>query len=295
MNKPKQMMAFDRFEITGQGYKFHDEDSQFDEIAEEEIHGDPLQDLKNCLFCSTRLLKEKNEVFLEDSHREYCLWYCRNCRFWQVRIYSDRCRRCIPPPDHWAYLSKLRSFTSSLPEGCNSELAMYIRSHPEFLHSCNPTHFEKIVADVFRANFTSAEVLHVGQPQDGGVDILLIDTNQEQWLIQVKRRASENSIEGVKTIRDLLGAMVVEGVNKGIVVSTANRFSRYALRAVARACAGRYCMKIHLVDSGIFNKMLDPILPDRPWLQPISQLDDEIASYLADRIPSDNQLHIPFP
>ena len=54
-------------------------------------------------------------------------------------------------------------------------------------------------------------------------------------------------------------------------------------------------MTVQLVDSGIFNKMLDPILPDRPWLLPISQLDEELAGYLADRIPSDNQLEIPFP
>ena len=296
MSKPKQMMAFDRFELTGSGYIFHDDDDpDFDDTTEEEIPGHPLYDLKKCSYCSTKLLKVKDEITPEDSHREYCLWYCRNCRFWQLHLYSDPYRACIPPADHWAYFSKLREFNKNLPDGCSEELAVHIRARPNLLYSFNPTHFEEFVADVFRANYANAEVLHVGQPQDGGVDVLLIDVEKEQWLIQVKRRGSPNRTEGVSTIRDMLGAMVVEGVGRGVVVSTANRFSRNAIQAAARAKVGQYRMTVELVDSGIFNKMLDPILPDRPWLQPINQLDEELAGYLADRIPSDNQLEIPFP
>ena len=296
MSTPKQMMAYDRFELTSSGYIFHDDDDpDFDETTEEEIPGHPLYDLKKCLYCSTKLLKVEDEVYQKDSHREYCLWYCRNCRFWQAHLYSDPHLACMPPPDHCAYFSKLRKFNKDLPEGCNTELASYIRSHPDFLHSCDPTHFEKIVTDVFRANYTNAEVLHVGRPRDGGVDVLLIDAEKEEWLIQVKRRKSQNSTEGVSTIRNILGVMTVKDVYKGIVVSTAKRFSRDAIQEAAKAKEGRSRMTVQLVDGGIFNKMLDPILPDRPWLLPISQLDEELAGYLADRIPSDNQLEIPFP
>ena len=293
VSAPKQMVAYDRFKIIGRGYTIHDDRDGFDEAFEEEIPWNPLQDRKNCAYCSTKLLKVEDGIFRLSSHREYCLWYCRNCRFWQARLYSDRFMRHTPP-DHWAYISKLREFNTNLPEGCNAELALYIRSHPDFLYSCDPTHFEKIVADVFRANYTNAEVLHVGQPKDGGVDVLLINAEKEQWLIQVKRRGSQNSTEGVSTIRDMLGAMIVEGVHRGIVVSTANRFSRDAIQAVAKAKAGPYRMNIRLVDSGLFNKMLAPILPDRPWLLPISEFNPKFTENLMDRIPSDNQLEIPF-
>ena len=164
------------------------------------------------------------------------------------------------------------------------------RQHPDLLHSFNTTRFEKFVADVFRANYTNAEVLHIGKPGDGGIDVLLIETGSEQWLIQVKRRGSQKSSEGVSTIRDILGAMVVKGVNKGIVVSTVERFSPKARQDAVKAKTGPFGMTVELVDKGIFNKMLDPILPDRPWLDPISQFDWELAQHLADRIPSDNQL-----
>ena len=169
---------------------------------------------------------------------------------------------------------------------------MYIRRHPNFLHSCDPKGFEKFVADVFRANYTNAEVLHVGKPSDGGIDVLLIDAEKGKWLIQVKRRGFQKPSEEVKTIRDILGAMHLAEARVGIVVSTAGRFSRPAQDAAVKAGEVRNPMTVHLVDKGIFNKMLDPILPDRPWLHPISEVDEEIAKYLADQIPSDNQLYL---
>ena len=289
-SKPKQMATYDRFALTGSGYIPHDDNGDFDE--EEVINGDPLQDLKNCTYCSTELLKVEDEVIQKSSHRQYCLWYCRNCRFWQARLYSDPFRSCMPPPDYWAYISKLREF-NPIPEGCDAELALHIRLNPDLLHSFDPIHFEKFVADVFRANYTNAEVLHVGKPYDGGVDVLLIDDSKEQWLIQVKRRKSKNHSEGIDTIRNVLGAMHLNGVRRGIVVSTAKQFSKYARQGAGRAKAGEYPMIIQLVDKEIFNKMLDPILPDRPWLLPISELDTDLARYLEDQIPSDNRLEVP--
>ena len=289
MNKPKQMTAYDRFEVTSDGYILYD-DAYCSGESEETIYENPLSDIKKCAYCSTQLVKIENETILENSHRDYCLWYCQNCRFWQARTYSDTFGSCMPPPDYWAYVSKLREFNPDLPEGCRIELAMHIRQHPDLLHSFNPTYFEKFVADVFRANYMNAEVVHVGGPGDGGVDVLLIDVGKEQWFIQVKRRGSQKSSEEVSTIREILGAMFVEGVRTGIVVSTVERFSPDAQQIVAKA--KKRGVTVHLVDKGIFNKMLDPVLPDRPWLDPISEVDKAIASYLADQIPSDNQLYL---
>ncbi len=293
-NKPKQMTAYDKFEITSDGCILHD-DAYCNGEVEETFYENPIQDLESCTYCSTELLKLENESLQEDMHRDYCLWYCDKCCFWQARIYSAF-RACMPPPDNWAYVSKLREFDGNLPEGCNDELALHIRSNPDLLHSFNPKRLEKFVADVFRANYTHAEVLHVGKPGDGGVDVLLIDADREQWLIQVKCRGSQKSSEGVKAIRDILGAMHLREARIGIVISTAERFSRPAQEAAFKAGKVRNPVTIRLVDKGIFNKMLDPVLPDRPWLHPISEVDEEIANYLADQIPSDsgndNQLYL---
>ena len=290
-NKPKQMAAYDRFEIRGDEEYILYDDAYHAGEHEETICKNPLQDIENCSYCSTVLIKIENETLQESMHRDYCLWYCDYCRFWQARIYSAF-RACMPPPDNWAYISKLREFDTKLPEGCSEELALYIRRHPNFLHSCDPKGFEKFVADVFRANYTNAEVLHIGKPDDGGVDVLLIEAKGEQWLIQVKRRGSPSPSEGVGTIQDILGAMHLEEACIGIVVSTTKRFSQPAQKAAVKAGKVRNPVTIHLIDKDAFNRMLDPVLPDRPWLGPISEVDEEISSYLADQIPSDNQLYL---
>lgn len=294
VNKPKQMAAYDQLAITGEGYIPYDDNSGFDE--ENEIIGDiPLQNLGYCAYCATKLLRNEEEILQERSYRDHCLWYCQKCRFWQARVYSNPFFSCMPPPENWAYVSKLREFKGDLPECCDAELAAYIRRNPDVLHRYPPTRFEKLVADVFRANYVNAEVLHVGKPYDRGIDVMLIEADGKQWLIQVKRRESQNKAEGVSTIRDMLGAMVLAGTLQGVVVSTAPRFSREAQSAAAKA--RKHGMTVRLVDRGIFEKMLDPILPDRPWLQPISQVDSELAAHLAEQIPSDKQLDLfpPYP
>lgn len=288
-NKPKQMTAYDKFQIVSDEEYILCDDAYHSGEEEEIICENPLRDLEECAYCSTQLTKVENNTLEKEMHRDYCLWYCDYCRFWQARIYSAF-RACMPPPDNWAYISKLREFDTNLPEGCSEELALYIRRHPNFLHFCDPKGFEKFVADVFRANYTNAEVLHVGKPGDGGIDVLLIEAKGEQWLIQVKRRGSQKYSEGVSTIRDILGAMVVEGVRTGIVVSTADRFSRNAEQTATKA--KKHGMTVHLINKDSFNRMLDPVLPDRPWLYPISEVDEKISSYLADQIPSDNQLYL---
>lgn len=196
----------------------------------------------------------------------------------------------MPGPDNWAYISKLREFDVHFPNSCNSELASFIRRNPSILHSCNPKSLEKLVADIFRANYAQTEVIHVGKPDDGGVDVLLVDSDRQQWLIQVKRRESPKKSEGVSTIRNMLGTMLLEKSLNGIVVSTANQFSLRARQATVKA--GEIGMTVKLVDKGILNRMLDPILPDRPWLKPICELDNELGCRLAEQIDSDAQLRL---
>lgn len=289
MSKPKQMAAYDKFEITSEGYVLHD-DAYLSGEGEETIYKNPLSNLRNCAYCSTKLLKVEDDMFQERSRRDYCLWYCEYCRFWQARIYSDPFGECMPPPDHLAYVSKLREFDTELPIGCSEEVASYIRQNPNFLHSLDPKHFERLVTDVFQANYTNAEVTHVGRPKDGGVDVLFINAEKQEWLIQVKRRESPNRSENVGTIRSALGTMAAKGKRYGIVVSTAKKFSRYAIQEAVAAKEGLFRMTVLLVDKGILSRMLDPILPDRPWLDPIREVDQQIAKCLADKIPSDNQL-----
>src|SRR5262245_28028411 len=239
LGKPQPIVTYDKLEISDDVYIAHDNEFDGGKVLIKDPHRLLPPDFEKCTYCSTALVKVKDREYeQENGHlvRDYCLWYCRNCRFWQYRLYYDNSPGdCLPGPEHWVYVSKLREFESGLPECCNSELVSYIRRNPDFMHFCSPKYLEELVADVFRANFTNAEVMHIGKPDDGGVDVLFIDSEGQQWLIQVKRRETPKKAEGVSTIRNLLGAMVLEGALKGILVSTANQFSLRARQAAARA------------------------------------------------------------
>ncbi|MBD2580163.1 restriction endonuclease [Oscillatoria sp. FACHB-1406] len=150
----------------------------------------------------------------------------------------------------------------------------------------NPYRLETLVADIFKANHSHAEVIHVGKPHDGGVDVFFVDADQKQWLIQVKRREKANSTEPVETIRNLLGTMLLEGACHGIVVSTADRFSYQAYQAVNRA--EEVGMTVKLIDRGILNRMLEAVLPNVfPWLMSL------VNSYA--EFPADSFRKIPDP
>ena len=82
---------------------------------------------------------------------------------------------------------------------------MHIRRDTSRLHFVDPKRFEKFVADVFRANYTNAEVVHVGKPNDGGVDVLLIDAQEEQLIVQVKRAESNANLKRFARFETCLG------------------------------------------------------------------------------------------
>jgi hypothetical protein len=151
----------------------------------------------------------------------------------------------------------------------------------------NTRRFERLIADVFRRNYSGAEVTHVGRPDDGGVDVVLVEAGGRQWLIQAKRRESPNTSEGISTVRNLLGAMVLEGARYGVVVSTADHFSYRACQAVGRA--HKRGMVLQLVDKKAFDRLLEPLLPDRPWLSPVLKCFPAFGRHFAERIESERQ------
>lgn len=180
----------------------------------------------------------------------------------------------------------LKRFTKQLPDGCASELAQLLRRDPSKWHTMEPRTFERFVADVFRANHADAEVVHVGKPADGGVDVYFVDSGQE-WLIQVKRRESPTASEGVSTLRSLLGTLVLEGSMSGMIVSSADHFTYQAARAKDRATDLGFQLK--LIDRGILDRMLDLVLPDRPWLQFVRDDQPDWYDRFADAIPNRRQ------
>lgn len=83
---------------------------------------------------------------------------------------------------------------------------------------------ELLVQSVFREHF-NCEVIHVGKTNDGGIDLLLINS-ENPTIVQVKRRKKLKHTESVSGIRELIGATVLKESKNCIYVSTCSKFSK---------------------------------------------------------------------
>jgi hypothetical protein len=192
---------------------------------------------------------------------------CPSCGYWEFRTNRQ------DPEAGWYYCaaSKLNEYSEASAEVPVSELASYLKAHPQRIYNISPTALEKLVAQCFRSTKDYCEVMHVGQPSDGGVDVLLISWDKQKVLVQVKRRQTAERAESVSTLRNLLGAMVLEGALKGIIVSTADHFSLRTSQAAKRLYDdGTY--EIELRDCGRLRAMIDIVNDNRPWLQYLAEL-----------------------
>jgi len=221
-----------------------------------------------CAFCRMPMetptvrfpLKSSSDWEVE---RCYRLANCPNCCHWEFRG-GESTNKCMDAPTVVVAASVAKKLDTPLPKMCSAELALLLRRDPSLWHSMEPTRMERLVADIFRANYRNAEVFHVGKTGDLGIDVLFVDGGDEDWLIQVKRRESPCAAEGFDTLQRLLGTLVLEGKVRGIIATTAKKFSRQLLKQKHRAENRGYT--IELLDRGKLNQMLNPMLPNRPWL-----------------------------
>jgi hypothetical protein len=249
--------------------------------------------VRQCPYCSTGLFfarKAKRIRPNEEWIEEVVVGECPRCAYWHAMWYEDLGQGPFGGPTaEWeARIGKLAEFDDCLPDGCQSELARYLRAHPNKWHDLSPPRLETLVADIFRANYANSEVFHVGKPDDGGVDVVFVDSGRSRWLIQVKRRLAPMKGEGVETIRNLLGAMVLNECRCGIVVSTVDHFTYRAHEARNRAAEIGF--KLSFVDLGKLDRMLNSVLPSVEWLALVRDHKPEWVNELGSKIPDRHQL-----
>lgn len=180
---------------------------------------------------------------------------------------------------HGTYMGEGEIFSSSThrfsilrkfdPQGLDvpiTSLRHVLKDKPTILADLHPTKLEQLVGSVFKDHL-DCDVTHLGRSGDGGIDLLLV-TSDQQWVVQVKRRHNLNAAEGVKPIRELIGSMVVEQQRNGIFVTTAGRFTRGAQSTAKRAALVGAVEKIQLVDLNSFIDLLRLTNHQnkRPWM-----------------------------
>lgn len=238
----------------------------------------------DCPYCKTRLARteHRSSCRLKDNAAEFGasedpgdsrLWTCPRCAYWQWHIaWHTNVEGTVYIPDYAneAFaVSQLGSFNPKLPEPVASELAAYLRRNPTWWHQMKVKDMEVLVGDIFRHNYEHCDVLHTGSTGDGGKDVLLIDTNKDRWLISAKRREFADAAEGVVTLRELLGAMVLHDSRFGVIASTADHFST-ALHKARKAAEDRGFI-IQLLDRGRLDRLIGGLIPRTPWQYAIEE------------------------
>jgi hypothetical protein len=222
---------------------------------------------KRCPYCSAALGSGGVGLGAEDEDLHCQLWRCAKCAFWQILATEYLGRPGILGV---AAASIACSFEDTLPEGCRQELAQHLTRNPALWQQISATRLEKFVADIFRANYTNAEVIHVGKPGDLGTDIIFIDSERKKWLVQIKGRSRAKAAEGFETLQKLLGTMFLENCQCGIVATTADHFTYHVYEQAGRAAERG--VQVKLLDRGKLARMLGPMIPVDPWREHLRRL-----------------------
>jgi restriction system protein len=227
----------------------------------------------HCPSCST----EAKVVF--DDDRSFTLgkdffatlkvWECENCGWWE--IYEDFLEEhdLIDEVDKiqienlkHAIVKSFKVNDKALPI---QALLRELELKKDLLYKIHHYKMEELVQHVF-SSFYECVVKHVGQTGDGGKDLIMV-LSDEPILIQVKRRTYSDAVEEVSTVRDFLGTMFIENSRKGIIVSTADHFSRGSITVTEQLLNKNKLEKFELVDFHRFCEMLDVIKKNtgKPW------------------------------
>jgi len=190
-----------------------------------------------CPFCNENLNKvytnSKSATLGVDFYESIDIWEC-DCGYWDAFSSFSEEKDYIEEVDskYWEkrYFSIVGNVEDRKKEKAVRQLISELKNDNSKVFKVAPKRFEEIAQYVFSAYF-ECEVEHVGKSHDGGVDLLIIKS-EKPILVQAKRRTKSDSVESVSTVRDFLGAMYIKKNFNGIIVSTANHFSRPARKVI---------------------------------------------------------------
>jgi len=217
-----------------------------------------------CPYCNSFLVEySADEIYQGVRGEENLFIYkkCSSCNFW-IAFLRQYDIQIVKGKTAISYLKKYDATANNIPI---PDLLKYLQRDSNTIKTIDPYRFEKIIQEYLKQEWKDAEVIHVGKPGDGGVDILLIISDNERWLVQCKRRSKTGYVEGVETIRKLLGAMIENDNLNGIVVTTADKFSPAAISLASSDILRKFGLKVKLTDYGILKEIIPNLNVKDPW------------------------------
>lgn len=222
------------------------------------LYDGDVRDQSDCPYC-------KNGIGIVDE-AEIITYRCGKCGWWKAQKTSDTGMfgNYLIPSIHGV----AQAYTPSDVDVPIRELREFLAKKPNYLSEIDPTVFEKLMADCFRLNYGPCDVIHLGGTGDGGVDLKLVLGDKTRYLIQVKRRSDLNSTEGVGVVRELNGVLFREGCAKGMVVTTAKKYSQAAYKEtnIKTPTDESYEIQLLAFDDVVSMLGIKSTTPYEPWI-----------------------------
>jgi hypothetical protein len=156
---------------------------------------------------------------------------CGGCGWWYVIENAEM------DNDGYAavYAGILQSFDLSSATVPLQVLQAELPKNIHRIDGIHPKRMEDLLGHILAGVF-DCEVHQLGYTRDGGIDLVLLHCD-EPVAVQVKRREDHRRTEGVRGIREFLGAGLLQGFRHLIYATNAGRYSASATGAAKDAVA----------------------------------------------------------
>jgi hypothetical protein len=190
---------------------------------------EPLAGASACIWCSAAIALERSTYAriadATDWKWQYVAARCPECGWWALRYEEAPGLEDIDSYFNYAY-GILREFDPFALDAPMSAAREFLARHPKHLARFDPYRFEDLMLACLRDAHPDAEIVKLGGRRDGGIDLKLALTDTGPVLIQLKLRTRDfTSPEGVDVVRSLHGVMLREQIFRGMIISTAPRFT----------------------------------------------------------------------
>lgn len=229
-----------------------------------------------CVFCNKQTKKTYSNSRVDTESIRGVAWHKTNevftcsCGWWEHTFHGYLEGESQGFKD-WAFeidSAILREFEIESKDVPVESLREYLIKNKDHFYSIHHKKMEELVASVFREHF-DCEAHVVGKTSDGGVDLILLEADQP-IIVQVKRRMKPGKVEPVNLIRELIGATLLKDSRRCIYVTTADRFSRNAVKESRQAIEKGIVDTFELYDFDKINNVLK--LNSKNTIDPWSKL-----------------------
>ena len=216
-----------------------------------------------CPFCQSHFKQytHKPQLTSDKKQEEVMkrrLHLCSSCGWWQLNLESEFEANGKKLVALWWELN--HAVLAHVDISSNNTAVEDLKSH---LARCwddrkyiSAQKAEDLVAGILKDHYKCNihRVTANANSADGGIDLFLVENDGKiHSAVQVKRRIDRN-VESVKEVRDFVGALILEGVERGIFVTTAKRYSAPAQAIPKNPNLAKHKLELKLIDG---EKLLD--------------------------------------